>query len=1239
MIAKSRILKRSEESNQIQELEMNIERAQMVRHNIYEIENFYPTIIDKQFKDKLNMRLTEIVASNIDFVIGSLAPATKQYTPTEINEMKEKVENIYKLSKNNQPSTYFYSSKHSKIRGIEYGRLFSKESLQGLKREIRNTIVDKENCVDIDMVNAHPCIMNQVASLLHVNAPVLNEYVTDRERLLRTIGTDCHESAKEIPLAIINGGIRSSLHPTISWLKGLEDEIQDIYKAFIQTQIGSEISADVHRRDPDNYNKLGSTLNLLLCKIENEILSQCVFYCQSKNIEVYTLCFDGFIASRTDDSILAELENHVYTTLGLRMRFSIKSFDKCLSDDLIQQLLNISIVDISNTTFIPCKRLNDNEIKEISKKNVTHGIARNLLKNELFQSEKVIQEYIINWINQIYKININKLSFDGNNFILKSSWRNGKIYKCFCSNPECNLIGDITFQINPFGLKMITASCSFAPFCAKYVDITDSMGIPVEVLSYYNDEIFDAKTNYFQSKYSCEGVEVINYTSTEKINLTKCKSDIIIQSGYAGYGKTANVMNYMNNRFMSTRNNINVIISNLSVQNRHYEKDERLNHPNNINMPIIHCMGKTIENYSEHLILKRKNNIGVSKEHAEKYRFTGHNHTYIVNSRSLQDCLKLPKIDMLFIDEFIQVLRAVSDIKDKRNISLYNVLIYLIKIAKKIFISDIVFDTELINLIKLIRSEGNNKITHYQICNTHMKCRNITFSDNVQLLRKLLDSDKPKYIFSNSKKFIDWAYEQYQNIFGKEKCLKIVGKSPLQSIDKRLDEIDKLFQNTENIPYIFCSPAVLGAISIWGKRDVIGVRVHKIVHKTDFINGLLRARNAEDVYLFNFVNEYFIKHDSDSYILNGIEKSMMAYIRKLSDNISLLDLLSKTICKIGKFDIIMTYGNCFQELAEIGIDFKPDTHPEIQIWISDRSGLKIVDAERFNHVMSKISERIEPINSNYNEIHQEMHIKERYTFVFLETQDKKLYFKINNEEYLFDDVTKIIKLVHMCNEEYTEDADDDTIDSISNKYSFIFYFYSMMEPIKMDIKRIVKQNRCEIIGTNNFTQAHIEEKKMINQSSLIPYNRVANMQYEYEKMLKILNNTETTVDQYANQIMAIYKIGMSDKFTISLIKITKTITEIINGNETTVEHVMGKVTNHTEWPFNYFTKDRYTHDEIEEFMRMRNIKKSDRRIHNLIHYQLVSKKMTVAPGKRQYIQTLIKLTKDKIKVEIFNENN
>ena len=106
-----------------------------------------------------------------------------------------------------------------------------------------------------------------------------------------------------------------------------------------------------------------------------------------------------------------------------------------------------------------------------------------------------------------------------------------------------------------------------------------------------------------------------------------------------------------------------------------------------------------------------------------------------------------------------------------------------------------------------------------------------------------------------------------------------------------------------------------------------------------------------------------------------------------------------------------------------------------------------------------------------------------------------------------------------------------------------------------------------------------------------------------------------------------------------MIKITKTITEIINGNETTVDHVMGKVTNHTEWPFNYFTKDRYAHDEIEEFMRMRNIKKSDRRIHNLIHYQHVSKKMTVVPGKRQYIQTLIKLTKDKIKVEIFNENN
>lgn len=348
----------------------------------YDVESYYPTLGSKIFHDSVDIKIAEKINNNIDLVLAKLK---RVYTLDEINRMKNIVGSIVINNKQGLPNKYNYAKKNLKTdnyEGFEFGRLFCPTSLQGLKRELRHTIVNRDNCVDIDMVNAHPCILNQISSLLGAHAPTLDNYIINRRALLEEIIREYkidYEEAKTIPLIIINGGARSSTYSKISWLRELEHEIGKIYDSIMKTAIGKRIDLHietVNKKNDDGelihadgrvINKIGSTINLLLCKIENEILTQCVLFFESKKIAVYTLCFDGLIVSNCNTAnILHELEEiprilergtseeYVYSKLKLQMKFSVKPFDSYIEHipEAIQE--SIQEIDFTNPgiTFV-----------------------------------------------------------------------------------------------------------------------------------------------------------------------------------------------------------------------------------------------------------------------------------------------------------------------------------------------------------------------------------------------------------------------------------------------------------------------------------------------------------------------------------------------------------------------------------------------------------------------------------------------------------------------------------------------------------------------------------------------------------------------------------------------------------------------------------------------------------------------------------------------------------------------
>ncbi|CAN5951321.1 unnamed protein product [Sphagnum jensenii] len=213
-------------------------------------------------------------------------------------------------------------------------------------------MVDQDACMDIDMVNCHPVILSQVAQLLDVSSPVLANYVANRDSLLLELENKYGlTGAKDVALAIINGGIRSKLYPAVAWLAQFEAEIVNIYAALSETKIGKIIDAHIKKvnkskngqlmhKDGRRMTLFGTTINLLLCKIENEILTQAVFFFQARGIEVHTLCFDGLIVSK-HDIVVQELEEYVRANLGLTMKFAVKSFKHPVSDRIIDYLNTI----------------------------------------------------------------------------------------------------------------------------------------------------------------------------------------------------------------------------------------------------------------------------------------------------------------------------------------------------------------------------------------------------------------------------------------------------------------------------------------------------------------------------------------------------------------------------------------------------------------------------------------------------------------------------------------------------------------------------------------------------------------------------------------------------------------------------------------------------------------------------------------------------------------------------------
>ena len=234
-----------------------------------------------------------------------------------------------------------------------HGRLFAFKglSMQNMAREVRNAIGFRVYHY-LDFKNCHPELLLQFCQREGVGCPLLDEFISNRERVLCGLVSETPGAAKAAILAVINGGVAESplrfldmvSSPRAEWLRNFEAEMTAVRTAVLALPKGAPYlelarkSLDMKRKKAavtkGGGNLSSSAMNHLLCDLENSVLMAMRHFLENeRGRKVGVLVFDGCmverIASEEDSSILEDVLNeasdHILQVTGYSLRIVAKN--------------------------------------------------------------------------------------------------------------------------------------------------------------------------------------------------------------------------------------------------------------------------------------------------------------------------------------------------------------------------------------------------------------------------------------------------------------------------------------------------------------------------------------------------------------------------------------------------------------------------------------------------------------------------------------------------------------------------------------------------------------------------------------------------------------------------------------------------------------------------------------------------------------------------------------------------
>ena len=171
------------------------------------------------------------------------------------------------------------------------------------------------------MENSHPRISLYLCKKHNVDCKYLIEYINNREYFLNKISDD-RKKAKTLIIQMLNGGFKNKYSDNKDinkYLKNFELEIKNIQNIFYEI--------DNRFDDTKVYNYKGKSLSRIILELENKILQVIVDFFNFKNIQIFTLEYDGLkIIDKPDNKkfSLKQLEYIVFIKTDINIKLAFK---------------------------------------------------------------------------------------------------------------------------------------------------------------------------------------------------------------------------------------------------------------------------------------------------------------------------------------------------------------------------------------------------------------------------------------------------------------------------------------------------------------------------------------------------------------------------------------------------------------------------------------------------------------------------------------------------------------------------------------------------------------------------------------------------------------------------------------------------------------------------------------------------------------------------------------------------
>lgn len=175
--------------------------------------------------------------------------------------------------------------------------------------------------IDVDMVNCHPVIIRHLLVQRDFNTSnTIDDYIFKRSEFLEKHRLDKEEFLKSL--------YKSDYDTLNQTHKRIHNQI---YKDLIPKLLEENSQVNDILKRARSYNKMGQFFSHYVQEIENQLLSYCYSFFNTKGISVDVLMHDGFFVRLTDEtkekqvtSFFPELKEFLLEATGYSMEFKVK---------------------------------------------------------------------------------------------------------------------------------------------------------------------------------------------------------------------------------------------------------------------------------------------------------------------------------------------------------------------------------------------------------------------------------------------------------------------------------------------------------------------------------------------------------------------------------------------------------------------------------------------------------------------------------------------------------------------------------------------------------------------------------------------------------------------------------------------------------------------------------------------------------------------------------------------------